>query len=123
MANREVPWVFTSRSATETARFLISQANNSVQAAHSAVARAAKELKKKHGRPPEGADPWWLFVAYQIQQQEHCKDSQALCRAADLAYKDEAVDEKAAMVRRLKRKLKGAGLARSGAVLRPKTPR
>jgi hypothetical protein len=110
MVKRRVPWALVSHSTVETARFLISQAG-SVQAAHGAVTRAAKGLKQKRGRPAEGADPWWLWVAYEIQQKELCSDHQALCRAADRAYGAEAVDLKAALVRRLRRKMRGARFA------------
>jgi hypothetical protein len=102
------PWVIISESATETARFLISQAGG-VQAAHDAVSRAASAQPKKE---PGGAivDTHWLRLAAKLQT-KGISDSAALRAVADRCFKEHAEVEKQSMIRRLRRKLNGRTIA------------
>ena len=88
-----------SKSPTETARYLIMHAGG-VQAAHDAVTRAAKNQKRKRGAPSK-PDDQWIVIAESLQRREGCSDNAALKQVA----KSEA------MLRRLRRKLKGKPLA------------
>lgn len=106
MAQRKLPWVMVSDDATKTARFLIDHAGG-VQAAHDAVSRAAKELRRKQGRPAAN-DLHWLLIADAIRRHDGCSDTKALELAAHLASDDVGA---ATMVRRLRRKLSCKSLA------------
>jgi hypothetical protein len=96
-----------SGSPTETARYLIQHAG-SVQAAHSAIARAVKEGKQERGRPSHD-DKSALLIADAIRRADSCSDNAALRHVAALFVRGE--DNAAAMVRRLRRKLEGMSLA------------
>ena len=108
-------WIIESASATETAAHLIKQAGG-VGAAHAAVARAAKAQKKAPSRP-RIADQHWILVADAIQRRDSCTDNAALTRTAALCFKAEAVDARAAMVRRLRGRLAGGSLATAAMAL------
>ncbi len=108
-------WLIESVSATQTAGHLIEQAGG-VGAAHAAVTRAAK-LRKKASSRPAIVDTHWLLIAEAIQRRDACTDNAAFTKVAALCFKDEAVDERRAMVRRLRSRLAGRTLAATAASL------
>jgi hypothetical protein len=95
----------TSRSPTETARYLIQHAGG-VGAAHDAVTATAKEMKRPRGQP-ERRDGALLFVAVAIQRRDECSTGKALEQAARLALDESKVES---TVRRLRAKLGGRSL-------------